>query len=166
MNIVNRHPSSTHKMDCCLVTRFPTALSGLGLHKDLDKLTCQESSLCTVSFGAPRELTCIYDGKLTPNGEVDSTPDIILPATDKTMNVMKPGAQQVMKHAVRPGVVIPGGSNVRYSLSFRKIACDLPVPETSGDSSPLQSMSNECPQHNPNQHASAPTHLIIGDSLV
>ena len=177
MAIVNEHPSTTHNMDCCLITRYSSATSSLGLHKDADNVTCQSSSICTVSFGAPRQLTCVFDGKVSPDGVVDLTPDIILPAVDQSMNVMKPGAQQVMKHAVRPGNTVTGLSNVRYSLSFRKI-----VPQTSnqvnttdngaqlgqhppsptvqhhgqeGSNAPNISSAHQCPQH-----------LIIGDSLV
>ena len=47
-------------------------------------------------FGAPRELQFV----VAPNGKRDLAADLVLPAIDKTMNIMKPGAQQQMKHAV------------------------------------------------------------------
>ncbi len=62
-------------------------------------------------------------GKSCKNGEPDLSPDLFLPATNKTMNIMKPGAQSKMLHAVgKPrGVSDKSQSEVRFSLSFRKI---------------------------------------------
>ncbi|MCP4488743.1 MAG: hypothetical protein GY820_15730, partial [Gammaproteobacteria bacterium] len=121
--IVNSHPSTTGDMDCCLVTRYPSSKSTLSLHSDNEKLISQTSSICSVSFGAPRELQIVLNGKMLKNGEPDLSPDLVLPATDKTMNVMKPGAQSKMLHAVGKarGVSSKSQSEVRYSLSFRKI---------------------------------------------
>ena len=121
MSIVNQHPSTSSDADACLVSYFPSSKAGLALHKDDEDLISQSSSICTVSFGAPRTLQFVRDGKLK-NGRKDLTSDLSLPATDRSMNVMKPGAQAVMKHRVPKGNHIRGGSNIRYSLSFRKIA--------------------------------------------
>ena len=128
MGIVNSHPSTTGDMDACLVSCFPSTDATLRLHKDDEPLISQTSSICTVSFGAPRTLEFVRDGKKKKNKKKlvnDLTADIILPATDRSMNVMKPGAQNVMRHRVKAGVSVPGISNVRYSVSFRKI-----VPKT------------------------------------
>ena len=117
MDVVNSHPSTTGDMDSCLVTRYPSNKSALRLHKDQEPLISQTSSICTVSLGAPRELSFFLDGK----GD-KSTPDLVLPATDRTMNIMKPGAQSKMKHAVFPADGDDEKTpNVRFSLSFRKI---------------------------------------------
>ncbi len=123
MKVVNSHPSTTGDMDCCLVTRYPSNKATLSLHSDNEKLISQMSSICTVSFGAPRELQFVLNGKKRKNGEPDLSPDLVLPATDKTMNVMKPGAQSKMLHAVGKarGVSSKAQSEVRFSLSFRKI---------------------------------------------
>ena len=118
MDIVNSHPSTTGDMDSCLVTRYPSNKSALRLHKDQEPLISQTSSICTVSLGAPRELSFFLDSK----GD-NVTPDLVLPATHRTMNIMKPGAQSKMKHAVLPadGDDVMKTPNVRFSLSFRKI---------------------------------------------
>ena len=57
-----------------------------------------------------------------------TSPDLTLPAIDKTMNVMKPGAQNLIKHAVRPSDNLTDAedSQVRFSISFRKI---IPIIE-------------------------------------
>ena len=172
MDIVNAHPSTTQNMDCCLITRYPNASSSLGLHKDADRLTCQSSSICTVSFGAPRELICVLDGK------ANQTLDIILSTVDWTMKIMKPGVQQVMKYGVRPAASTPGLSTVRYSVSFRKIASDtylspsappliLPAaPTTPTPLIPEEHPHNETQSSNVAGQQQSPNHLIIGDSLV
>ena len=124
MDIVNKHPSSTGDMDACIVSCFPTSQASLNLHKDAEDLMCQSSSICTVSFGAPRTLEFVRDGKMTgKKGKKykDLRADISCPATDRTMNVMKPGGQYVMKHRVPRGKHVEGSSSLRYSISFRKI---------------------------------------------
>ncbi len=81
----------------------------------------QSSSISTVSFGAPRKLQFVRDGKVNKKGNRDLSPDIELDATNLTMNIMKAGAQQVMKHRVPAGVSVAHMPDLRYSLSFRRI---------------------------------------------
>jgi len=116
MEVVNNHPSTSGDMDSCLITRYASSKSTLRLHRDNEPLISQTSSICTVSLGAPRELSIVLDS----NKNSDS-PDHVLPATDKTMNIMKPGAQSKMRHAVYSGNVVGENEKVRFSLSFRKI---------------------------------------------
>ena len=130
-DIVNQHPSSTSDMDACLVSCFPTYKASLSLHKDDEELISQTSSICTVSFGAPRSLEFVLDGK-KKNGRNDLSADLSLPATNGSMNVMKPGSQFLMKHRVKAGHYAPGGS-IRYSISFRKIS--LPSESLMSESS-------------------------------
>ena len=108
-------------MDACLVSFFPSSKASLSLHKDDEDLISQSSSICTVSFGAPRSLEFVLDGK-KKKGKSDLTADLCLPATNLSMNVMKPGAQSLMKHRVKAGMKQPNQPNTRYSISFRKIA--------------------------------------------
>ena len=128
MDIVNMHPSTTGDMNSFLVTRYPSNRASLSLHCDNEKIISQCSSICTVSFGAPRELQTVFNGKLLENGKPDTSPDLTLPAIDKTMNVMKPGAQNLIKQAVRPSYNLTDAedSQVRFSISFRKI---IPIIE-------------------------------------
>ena len=107
---------------------FPTAKTYLSLHADNEKLIKQSSSISTVSFGAPRELECVLTGEKAVGRHSDLPADRVLPATDRTMNVMKPGAQSAMKHRVpktshifsrRDEEYVFGGPNIRYSVSFR-----------------------------------------------
>jgi alkylated DNA repair dioxygenase AlkB/lysophospholipase L1-like esterase len=126
MAIVNQHPSSTGDMDACLISFFPSDTAALSLHKDDEELISQQSSICTVSFGATRDLEFVKDGKKTKKRMPDYSADITLPAVDGSMNVMKPGAQSVMKHRVKKGLP---GSGSRFSISFRKISLpSIPSP--------------------------------------
>ena len=138
MDLVNAHPSSTSDMDCCLVTCFPSNKASLSLHRDADSVTSQSSAICTVSFGAPRALDFVLDGKKNRDGSMDTTPDWTLPATNRSMNVMKPGSQAHMRHMIRENVGTMlnetinsdfyEGENVRFSLSFRKLATTETIP--------------------------------------
>ena len=94
MNTVNMHPSTTGDMNSCLVTRYPSNRASLSLHCDNEKIISQCSSICTVSFGEPRDLQIVLNGKSLNNGKPDTSPDLTLPATDRTMNIMKPGADE------------------------------------------------------------------------
>ena len=160
MDLVNNHESTTGDLDCCLVTRFPTAATKLGLHRDNDSLMSQTSDICVVSFGAPRQLEIVMDSNKSKKGPI--LPDIILPAVDRSMNVMKAGSQSLMRHRVARGQFSPDESEERFSISFRKI-----VPSTSSDSSSINSASTsasviqdtekDCPKKN--------IILIAGDSF-
>ena len=130
MEIVNNHPSTTGDMNSCLVSRFPSYKATLSLHSDNENIISQGSSICTVSFGAPRNLQFVINGKVAPNGKRDLAPDLVLPAVDKTMNIMKPGAQKLIKHAVGQGEHTdnPSGST-RFSLSFRRVTSEVATCE-------------------------------------
>jgi alkylated DNA repair dioxygenase AlkB len=128
MDIINRHPDTSNDMDACLVSFYPSCKASLSLHKDDEELISQSSSICTISFGAPRDLEFVLDGKKKKGKKKgskalpDLTADLSLPATHLSMNIMKPGAQSLMKHRVKAGTPpLPDQSDIRYSLSFRRI---------------------------------------------
>ena len=128
MELVNVHPSTTADMDSCLISCFSTHKACLSLHNDNEELIAQDSSICTVSFGAPRTLEFVCNNKGDRKGTRDITADLSLPATHHSMNVMHPGCQSTLKHRIPAGVHVVGASNVRYSISFRKI-----VPQAAED---------------------------------
>ena len=128
MELVNGHPTSTGDMDSCLVSCFSNSKAKLSLHADDEDLISQKSSICTVSFGAPRNLEFVHNNKRDKSGKRDVIADRSLPATHHSMNIMRPGCQAVLKHRIPKGTHIPGGSNIRYSLSFRKLAVNVPIP--------------------------------------
>ena len=173
MSTINNLPPTTctGNMDSCLVSRYNNNRSTLRLHKDKEALISQDSSICTVSFGAPRSLEFIFD-----KSRDRQTPNITLPATNRTMNVMKPGCQAVMKHKVSPGTpATVNNTNWRYSLSFRKIVRPAtphsPDPRSPPTRPPLTTSPKEdLPKPPPaNAQISSPPHksvnLIAGDSF-
>ena len=159
MDIVNKHPSTTGDMDCCLISRYPTHKSTLRWHSDNEmEIISQSSSICTVSFGAPRQLQCALG---INNDKSKKTPkaDLVLPAIDRTMNVMKPGAQQLMLHAVGAGKESSDRSeDVRFSISFRRHS-----PVDSMNQSQLSSSAGQEQTSGPKKTADVV--LIAGDSF-
>ena len=81
MEIVNSHPLTTGEMNSCLVSRFPSHKATLSLHSDNEKIISQCSSICTVSFGAPR--SSIQTNTYTPKNEIFLREQKILTAKPK-----------------------------------------------------------------------------------
>ena len=138
MGIVNNHHSTSGDMDSCLVSCFSTHKTSLSLHSDDESLMSQDSCICTVSFGASRVLEFVQSNNAGRKGGT-LTPDLTLPATHHSMNVMKPGCQSALKHRVPPQEN-PSGPGLRYSISFRKLA--HPIPNSAPDNSPSPNISN------------------------
>ena len=176
MAMVNDHPSTTGDLDACLVSCFSTSKATLNLHADGEKLISQESSIATVSFGPPRKLEFVRKGKKAHSRNSKIPADLTLEATDRTMNVMKPGAQSNMKHRVPQGTHIKavpdviyslGSPNIRYSLSFRRIVTTDSEPEPASD---IFSTAPHPEEKSTDTSAKKPTHrkpivLIAGDSF-
>ena len=163
-DIVNHHPSTTGDLDACLVSFFQSSNTSLKLHKDDEELISQSSSICVVSFGSPRILELVVDGKKKKN-RTDLSTDLSLPATDRTMNIMKPGAQNVIKHRVKAGKPISGGPNWRYSISFRKIST-LPAEEEHMEHPTMTApVHPDLPPDKKPQEQKRYINLIAGDSF-
>ena len=132
LDLVNNHPSTTGNLNSCLISRFSFSGSRLSLHRDNEELVCQDSSIATVSFGEPRTLEFVHDCRKAPRNSREEIPaDFSVDATDRTMNVMKPGSQHIMRHRIPKGTHIVKGNNVRFSLSFRNIKCPQSLPSSS-----------------------------------
>ena len=56
LDMVNKFPSTVGKLDSCIVTCYSTSQRSLSLHADDEPEIDQESSICTVSFGATRTI--------------------------------------------------------------------------------------------------------------
>ncbi len=142
MSKVNGHPSTSGDMTACLVSCMSSARSNLSYHADDETLMAQDSDICTVSFGPERSLDFIWQNKNPPGRKgAPPPPDYSVPATNHSLNIMRPGCQQNLMHRVPPGKA--GG--VRYSLSFRKIVPkNQPetVPEPSTNMFPAPASTN------------------------
>ena len=129
----------------------------------------------TYSIGAPRSLEFVLDTTKIAHRSTRSRPapeqikaDFILPATNGTMNIMKPGAQQIMRHRIAPGVTTSDETCWRYSLSFRK----LTSPSSSSSYPIISSPTSNCPNKaspkapiSDSQHHQKSIILIAGDSF-
>ena len=172
MDVVNTHPSTTGDMDACHISCFPTSKATLKLHKDDESLISQTSSICTVSIGPPRNLEFVLDTKKAKNNEYIPA-DYSVPAIDRTMNVVKPGAQFIMRHRVPKGEHIPSRKNYRYSLSFRKInRQDEHIDMAPSVTYPLddEKVPDKDPPQSPEPTTQPPQHkkkiiLVAGDSF-
>ena len=118
MNKINTLPNCTGAMDSCNVTCFSTAKKSLRLHSDNEPIIDQDSSICTVSLGATRNIDFV--------SKSNKEDEFSYNATRGSLYIMKPGCQQVLKHRVPQGDHIVNGNNVRYSLSFRKMSNTSP----------------------------------------
>ena len=182
MELVNDHPATTGDMDSCLVSCFSNSKAKLSLHADNEALISQKSSICTVSFGAPRSLEFVHNNKRDKFGKRLVTADRTLPAIDHSMNIMKPGCQAVLKHRIPRGGQTPNSSEVRFSLSFRKLALKTPLQQSSDPVAPAHTSSSkptlssapipassDSPQPSPKQSKTPPQKmpvvLIAGDSF-
>lgn len=157
MDIVNANPHTVGKMSAALVSCMSNPKTQLGLHADNEDMIDQSTSICTVSFGPPRVLEFVSNtAKPVIKGRSKRfQTDLSLPAPNHSLNIMKPGCQQVMRHRVPHGTD-PG---VRYSISFR---CLVPQP----DKAPLTRTDPDPPKTG----SSTPSHkkritLLAGDSF-
>ena len=157
MDMVNADPHTVGKMSAALVSCMSNPKTHLGLHADNEDLIDQNTSICTVSFGPPRVLEFVSNTTkpvIKGKSKIYQT-DLSLPATNHSLNIMKPGCQQVMRHRV-PNGTEPG---VRYSISFR---CLVPQP----DKAPLTRTDPDPPKTTlPTPSYKKRITLLAGDSL-
>ena len=125
MELVNDCKDTTQDSDACLVTCYSAPSAALSLHSDNEEHDIdQNSSINTLSIGATRQLEYCnnFDNIALKTFEV----------SDGTLTIMKPGCQQVLRHRICKGKSIRGASNIRFSLSFRKMA----TPDTTSNATP------------------------------
>ena len=160
-----------HDMDSCLVTCYSTAKKTLSLHADDEEQICQMSSICNFSIGSTR--TIEFEPKMA---NYKGPPVCTFDLQHCSVNIMRPGCQQVLKHRVIPGEHQVKGQNVRYCLSFRKyvdtsVALPVPIPTSPVKDSidffeqittaPSESAST---QDNPLKQQNIDTVIFAGDS--
>ena len=104
-----------HQMDSCLITCYSTAKKTLSLHADNEEEICQISNICNFTIGSTRRIEFLpmipkYEGPPVCSYDLEHC----------SVNIMKPGCQQVLKHRIVAGKHEVKGQNIRYSLSFCK----------------------------------------------
>ena len=100
------------KMDSCLVLKYTSTSAGTSLHADDERTMDTNQPICNLSIGDSRTIDFLSnaDGKVIRSFNMES----------KSMVLMKPGTQKILKHRV-PGIA-PASPSLRYSLSFRAMA--------------------------------------------
>ena len=129
MNIINASEHTNNKLNSCLITCYGSSKKSLSLHSDNEPEICQQTPLCNVTFGCTRKIEFVPKF----GGHVDSICSFDLEHC--SLNVMKPGCNQVLKHRVPKAVHVTKENNVRYSLSFRRF---IPPTPTSISHSPVK----------------------------
>ena len=163
-------------LDSCLVSRYSRKQQALSSHQDNEETIDQSSPICNISIGPTRiiEFTNLENAKV-----------LEFKLEGGSLLKMNPGCQSDLSHRLLPG---EDDSEVRYSLSFRKLNPDcMPKQKMSpGTHTRLPPRVSKSPMH-PFMHPSrlpvdrlshteeddkeeadkytGPCHLIIGDSL-
>ena len=109
LDIVNKLPSSTGDMNCCLVNKYSDHNVAGRLHKDDEDIISDKSSIVTVSLGAERVIDFAENSKSFIIKTLTLQPNSAF--------VMRPGCQELLKHRLNKG---KSGSGVRFSISFRR----------------------------------------------
>ena len=122
MDMLNNSCYTQSNLNSCFISCYSTAKKSLTVHSDDEPEICQLTPICNVSFGTTR--TIEFEPKV-PNykGEPVCSYDL----EHCSLNIMKPGCQQQLKHRVIPGEHQVNGQNIRFSLSFRRFIQSSPV---------------------------------------
>ena len=101
------------KMDSCLVLKYTSSSAGTSLHADDETTLDANQPICNLSIGASRTIDFLSnaDSKVVRSFRMEN----------RSLVLMKPGTQKVMKHRV-PGETGPPVPSLRYSLSFRAMS--------------------------------------------
>lgn len=114
---VNQSSEVVGPLDGCLITRYNSDKARLRFHQDNEPHIDQSKSICSFTIGFTRTIEFMTLGnksKMVASYEMEHN----------SLVVMRPGAQQIVQHGVRPAVgnQKPDTTKVRYSLSFRAVA--------------------------------------------
>jgi alkylated DNA repair dioxygenase AlkB len=128
------------KLDSCLILKYTSNSASTSLHADDEESLDQGQPICNLSLGCTRRIEFLSNSKGKRVREISMK--------DKSVVLMKPGTQQLMKHAVRAeSTASPSGGTTRYSLSFRALSKrtiqpSVPSPD---HKSPENSLSDVSP---------------------
>ena len=124
MELVNCSSEVTGHLDSCLILKYNSDRGSLRLHADDEAYMDQNKSICSFTLGSER--TIEFWAKSNKPVLVNQ-----YRMKDNGLVVMRPGAQQRLKHCVRAekgSSGKPDTTKVRYSLSFRAVATPSTTP--------------------------------------
>ena len=129
---INSNDKTTKNMDACLSGCYTDHTASLRLHSDNEhKQIDQDSSIVIYSLGATRRIDFVAYGSKVPFLSIDLEHNSLL--------IMKPGAQQLMRHKVDASPSITGP---RHFLSLRHSLPRKPAPSVSPVKSLIESFEN------------------------
>ena len=129
---VNTNDKTTKNMDACLSGCYTDHTAHLRLHSDNEHGQIdQESSICVYSLGDTRTIDFVKNGCKTPFLSVELENNSLL--------IMKPGAQQLMRHKV-DACTSPKGP--RHFISLRHSLPGKPTKNVSPVKSLIESFEN------------------------
>ena len=129
---VNTSDKTTKNMDACLSGCYTDHTASLRLHSDNEHGQIdQESSICVYSLGDTRTIDFVKNGSKIPFLSIDMEHNSLL--------IMKPGAQQLMRHKVDACASIKGP---RTFFSLRHSLPGKPSKTVSPVKSLIQSFEN------------------------
>ena len=135
LNMLNDSSHTSANLNSCFIACYSTAKKSLNVHCDDEPEICQLSPICNVSFGSTRTIEFdpnipYYKGEPVCSYKLESG----------SLNIMKAGCQQQLKHRVIPAEHQVNKPNVRYCLSFRRFV--LPSSEASPVKSNIKMFEN------------------------
>ena len=135
-------------VDSCFVAHYPSNLANVGSHTDDEENLDEDSSICTVSVGATRDV------EFLPNNKAGTGPRATVLKTitveDRSMYIMKAGCQQLFRHRVPISLNTKGGE--RFCLSFRK---------TKNPDEVINNISSSMPKHYSDEDVSFGNKTIV-----
>ncbi len=94
LGLVNESTEVSGPLDSCLVSKYNSHQASLKLHTDDEKCIDQSKSICSFSLGCERSIEFWEKGR-KPNKVKEFR------MTNNSIVIMRPGAQQNLKHCVR-----------------------------------------------------------------
>ena len=151
----------TGPLDACLVIKYNSHQSSLKPHADDEPCIDQSKTICAFTLGCERTIEFF-----TKSNKAKLVKQIRM--EDNSLVVMRPGAQQKLKHCVRSepsdkAGKADGNKQLRYSLSFRALAkkASAPTSTTTPPPKPVHSEATPAQVASPKKNIC----LIAGDSF-
>ena len=150
MGLVNKHEDIVGEVNSCIVNCFRIKSGRHYAHSDNEDYLDKNCSIGTISIGPTRKFS-IYEHKHKPEKILRS-----FNVEHGSLMIMKPGSQELTKHKIERQEGL--SSNVRYSISFRRILSPEITPS-------ISKSENTCSENSNVYSELKPTTLIVGTSI-
>ena len=151
-DLINNDPQFNACLDSCLILKYTSLSSSISPHADNEESIDQHQPICNISIGSKRTIEFITYAGHEPVTSVEMQ--------DRSITIMKPGTQSVLKHMVRPKTntdTQDAVNKIRWCFSFRARARkDPPVQAGNLEAPPQPPSSPELFSTFPSATTSAP----------